>query len=551
MKKQFVVISVLALSIAGAHSALAKPVKFDEPKTNAGYQTAKKTGLENALDHVKNPKAREAIKRAMERQKEQKPEAKTDEQIVALDKAALKIGYSGTDSAAGVTQALNLPTKGKYGSTITWTSSNPAVISNDGKTVVRPTGADAKVVLTATLKMNAATATVQFEVVVKAQLTDAAKVAADKAALAIGFSAGDSASSVTSKLTLPTTGANGSTIVWVSSAPAVISNDGKTVNRPSAAQGDVSITLTAYITSGTVTDVKSFTVVVKKQLTDAEEVAADKAALEIGYSTGDSASSVTSKLTLPTAGANGSTIVWVSSAPTVISNDGKTVNRPSATQGDTTVTLTAFITNGTVTDSKSFTVVVKRQLTDAEKVAADKAALEIGYSTGDSASSVTSKLTLPTTGANGSAIVWVSSAPTVVSNDGKTVNRPASNQSDATVTLTAYITSGTATDTKAFSIVVKRQLTDAEKVAADKAALEIGFSTGDSASSVTSKLTLPTTGVNGSTIVWYSGNTAVITNEGLVVRPAGADMQVTLNAIIVGQTAVETKAFTVTVKKLP
>ncbi|TJY40832.1 hypothetical protein E5161_16975 [Cohnella pontilimi] len=452
MKKiHFALASVLALSLAATNTAMAKH--------NEHGKQVKKTGLENALDHVKNEKAREAIKRAMERQKQKREDkdedrVKTDVQIVAADKAALKIGFSGNDTISSVTQALILPTKGKYGSTIAWTSSNTAVISNDGKTVVRPAGADVKVVLTATLTKNAVTAKVTFEVTVKAQLIDAQIVAADKAALAIGFSGSDSATTVTSPLTLAVKGANGSSITWVSSVPAVISNDGKTVNRPAVGQGDVTVTLVATITSNGVIDSKAFTLIVKAQLTDAEKVAADKAALSIGFVTGDSASSVTGKLTLPTAGPNGSAVTWVSSSPAVVSNNG-TVNRPAAGQGDVTVTLVATIASSTVSDVKTYTVVVKQQLTDAQKVAADKAILQIGFSGTDTAGSVTSKLTLPALGANGSTIVWYSSNSAVITDNG-TVIRPAAGTGDKTVTLTAIIINNTAFESKAFTLTVKQ-----------------------------------------------------------------------------------------------
>ncbi|MDF9297786.1 immunoglobulin-like domain-containing protein [Geobacillus stearothermophilus] len=92
---------------------------------------------------------------------------------------------------------------------------------------------------------------------------------------------------------------------------------------------------------------------------------------------------------------------------------------------------------------------------DVAAVAAAKAALAIGYASGDDANNVTQDLTLPTT-SNGATITWTSSNPSVVATDGK-VTRPATGQSDATVTLTATITKGSATDTKTFTVTVKAQ----------------------------------------------------------------------------------------------
>ncbi|MGI5839550.1 MAG: immunoglobulin-like domain-containing protein [bacterium] len=86
---------------------------------------------------------------------------------------------------------------------------------------------------------------------------------------------------------------------------------------------------------------------------DTAAVAADKAALEIGYTAGDSAEQVTGNLTLTTAGGNVTTITWESSNTDTIANDG-TVTRPAFSVGDAAVTLTATITKGEATDTKEF-----------------------------------------------------------------------------------------------------------------------------------------------------------------------------------------------------
>lgn len=84
----------------------------------------------------------------------------------------------------------------------------------------------------------------------------------------------------------------------------------------------------------------------------------DKSSLAVIYSEGDSAASVTQKLTLPTEGMNETTISWSSSKPDIIANNGS-VTRPTLLQGNQTVKLTATITKGTVTDTKTFTIIVK------------------------------------------------------------------------------------------------------------------------------------------------------------------------------------------------
>lgn len=84
--------------------------------------------------------------------------------------------------------------------------------------------------------------------------------------------------------------------------------------------------------------------------------------------------------------------------------------------------------------------------TDAQKVAADKAALQLEET-------YTENFTLPTSGANGSTISWAVTEGTAITVDGAaaTVIRGAE---DATVTLTATITCGEESDTKAFTVTV-------------------------------------------------------------------------------------------------
>lgn len=92
----------------------------------------------------------------------------TDQALVAADKETLN-----DESIKGMNADLNhittalanpLPSKGANGSTITWTSSDYTVVSNDGQTVVRPNhfAGDATVPLFATIKKGTVTETKVF-----------------------------------------------------------------------------------------------------------------------------------------------------------------------------------------------------------------------------------------------------------------------------------------------------------------------------------------------------------------------------------------------------
>ncbi|MFZ3011410.1 MAG: immunoglobulin-like domain-containing protein [Minisyncoccia bacterium] len=198
---------------------------------------------------------------------------------------------------------------------------------------------------------------------------------------------------------------------------------------------------------------------------DIAKVATDKAALVDSLIQGANAdlSNITTTLTspLPALGTiNGSTITWASNTPSVVSNDGQTVVRPAFGNANATVILTATITKGVVTDTKTFTLTVLAETLnpDIAFVASDKASLVDDSIKGGNSdlSNIEVALTdpLPSLGANGSTITWLSSDSAVVSNNGQTINRPAFADGNATITMTATITKGVITDTKVFTLTV-------------------------------------------------------------------------------------------------
>lgn len=91
--------------------------------------------------------------------------------------------------------------------------------------------------------------------------------------------------------------------------------------------------------------------------------------------------------------------------------------------------------------------------TDAEAVAKAKGELDLG-----DLSAVKGDLTLPTAGSAGTSIAWQSDNQAVLGDNGK-LTRPTDGV-DVTLTLTATISRGTASDTKVFSVTVKAVTAD-------------------------------------------------------------------------------------------
>ncbi|WP_026923010.1 immunoglobulin-like domain-containing protein [Glycomyces arizonensis] len=178
----------------------------------------------------------------------------------------------------------------------------------------------------------------------------------------------------------------------------------------------------------------------------------------------------------------------------------------------------------------------------ADKAAADAAAIDLGDT-----SAVTDDLALPEQGANGSAIAWSSSDPAVIDQVGA-VTRPAADEADEAVTLTATVTLGSARLQRAFTATVLAEYDDAEAVALDAAALAI-----PNLDDVRSAIHLPTEGANGTTITWKSSKDAVIATDGLVNRdePGGKTHKVKLKATVERGGEKEKRTFTALVPPLP
>jgi hypothetical protein len=98
--------------------------------------------------------------------------------------------------------------------------------------------------------------------------SDALLVAADKGNLAADSIKGANSdlANILVALTnpLPSSGLNGSTIIWTSGDPSIVSSNGQTVVRPAFEIGDAVILMTATISSGLISDTKVFTLVVIK-----------------------------------------------------------------------------------------------------------------------------------------------------------------------------------------------------------------------------------------------------------------------------------------------
>ena len=165
-----------------------------------------------------------------------------------------------------------------------------------------------------------------------------------------------------SNLNLVTEGKYGSTITWESSNEDYITSDGIVTRPPNWPQEEV-VTLTAKISYGCFAVLKEFTFNVMPYYTQDETVAQkDDEFLNtdnwkfLTFNDTDF-SSVTTSLNLPDKGPYGSTYLWKSSNPSVITETGR-VTRPRWDGKAQSVTMTAVIVYGTAVRTKDFTFTV-------------------------------------------------------------------------------------------------------------------------------------------------------------------------------------------------
>ena len=186
------------------------------------------------------------------------------------------------------------------------------------------------------------------------ELSDGDTVAHDLDALALP-------ATTMGQLFLPATGRFGSSIVWTSSNPAVVDPATGEVKNPAAGEPAVVVTLTAKVTFGSAEASRSFVV---KVLPLGGEVQTDKAAVHDDRNAIVIPLFTTADMDLPTSGASGSAISWSSSNPAAISDAGKV----TVSYSEQKVTLTATITKGEASATRTFAVTVGRIVSEDDLV---------------------------------------------------------------------------------------------------------------------------------------------------------------------------------------
>ncbi|MGI6628558.1 MAG: immunoglobulin-like domain-containing protein [Bacillota bacterium] len=179
---------------------------------------------------------------------------------------------------------------------------------------------------------------------------DASAVAAAKAALTWDVIGGENTrqDSVTSNLVnpLPTSGASGTTIGWSAEPTGFINTTTGAIARPTFAQGNRTVALTASIRKGDASDTVTFALtILAADATPDEAIDTDLTWLTWNLIKGSNSteSQVTSGLNLVDSGPHDTTISWSAEPAGVINTTTGLVTRPAAGQGNAQVRLTAVV----------------------------------------------------------------------------------------------------------------------------------------------------------------------------------------------------------------
>ena len=394
-----------------------------------------------------------------------KAQAVSEAEAVIADIAWLSLerilGHNQSDQR--ITTNMPLPTEGANGSAISWHSDNILLIERDG--AVTRTAADSRVELTATVVKGEHSLSKSFQVVVLSTLISDQQLLLEAESqldsndlLALNLSA----QRTNTDLYLPTNWLHGSQLVWDTNNSAVISATGQ-VTRPEI---DIAVQLSVFVNLGGYSASKKFNFTVLAY-DGADSLRHDFDALNFARiaSNNLAANKITSDLNLYTQAEAGSEIVWSSSMPSVISSSG-VVNRPSSSEGDASVELTATLTNRQSTASKSITLqVLAEEFDPATALAKDYDWLDFNLiANGNShADNIIDNLRLPSIGAYGSSIDW-SSYSTDLLTVGGYIRRPTAAAGDQSVVLIAELSHGDVATSKQFTLTIKAQEAIAESL---------------------------------------------------------------------------------------
>lgn len=434
------------------------------------------------------------------------------------------------ENKTAITKNLKSLPSGTSGISVTWSSSEQDIISNEGA-VTRPPYDDprvengkAEVSLTAALTLNEETIskTIVYYVTAKPNPRDVLDAAMSE--VTYETLTDEERTRITKNLYFPAKVGEDVKIEWDTSPSGIISADG-TVSRGDK-NYDVTVTATFEYDGVSDTKVYNFTVL----LSEEKMIKADIAAIDTtGWD------KITKSFNLPTTGQlYGTKFIWESGNPAIVINGGKAVvYRPFYNESDVTFNITLTASNGSANDSKSYSITVLKDISDEETVDAAMQEITFDKISNEDKDSVTLNLSLPKKLDNGVSVVWSSSDENVVTPEGEVI-RPAKGSASVEITLTAKVKKNFIEKTASpITFTVLPYETDNQLIEGAKNSLLFSKISNEDVDAVTQNLNLPASW-RGCGVSWRSDSSylTIEGTQGSVIRPewGTSNVPVTLTA---------------------
>jgi hypothetical protein len=164
------------------------------------------------------------------------------------------------ENIGAVKSNLQLPATVLNQVSITWQSSNTAYLTHSGLVTRPPQGSEpVSVQLTATLAFNGSALQKVFNITILPQIDDIVAVASDAEEITV-----NSGCYWIQTISLPSSGAEGSSITWISDDTEYVSHSGQIKKLPAKGEGNRNVKLTASVQKGAAVQTKDFTVCINE-----------------------------------------------------------------------------------------------------------------------------------------------------------------------------------------------------------------------------------------------------------------------------------------------
>lgn len=421
---------------------------------------------------------------------------------------------------------LNMPSYGKNGSKISWSSSDESIVQTNGK-VTRADNENKPVTLMAVITSGSAKLTKTFEVIILGNHVETDDLpTVEKMITENSFDSSDTPN-------LIKTGTAGGGTVGISGGKLNISKTG---------QGTTAVSASIYTganDTASATGIIGLEFDVEREKAQTVQIRSMDANGNLYYSMGWGSSGVSAYYSSDKSTAGTPGTVWLGSTNKIhinmmfdaanstywlwVNGEAAVVEKYSRSVGVGAICCTMFylenINNITIDNYSIYEAIPPKALRlrfDTSSFGNDDILNEIPQV----GNVIQSSLTLPAVLRYGTTVSWQSSDEELIDSSTGEVTRPTDVAENPPVTLTASFENSGITAEKEYSYYILRNFSAGTDVQYEELQdIKPSYLTNEDPTAIRTSLNLMEKGLYGSDIIWTSSNTSVITNSGRVVRP--------------------------------